>query len=420
LPNPNRTHDARPMPCDETTVAADVKVQYVWDIRYIDAPVLRWRDADGNSETGDGGLEETLYYCNDANMNVTALVEPDGDVVERVVYDPYGKAKFYDGSWANPSDTSAYANEILYCGYRFDPETGLYHVRYRYYHLTLGRWMAREPMGYVDEMSLYQYVASNPVRYFDPFGMAASAGLDGATADVRDRVARWQKNGLTPKTETRETKYGTFHMGAIAGNYDNGQIGAGFVMDFVPNEETKKCCSEINIIQTMRYLQGGEPNYSADWHEDEEGNETEGLAAKGWSTSNGTYIERSHTVNTPFLAGTKNTGGVTGRAGVDGQPLFWEDMPVGTPDPTPGSPPSSMTLVACAICAKGNWAGLVFGCYRYGVQFTPKPNREKGSTSATEPIGPQFSESTPPDVTGAVNAWNEKAPAGGPKIKIKP
>ncbi|MBM4018397.1 MAG: hypothetical protein FJ288_08755 [Planctomycetes bacterium] len=116
------------------TVAAAVKVQWLWDVRYIDAPVLRWRDTGG-----DPDLDETLYFCNDANMNVTALVDgtagrqTEGEVVERVVYDPYGKPKFCDASWANTADSSAYANEILYCGYRFDPETGLYHVRHRHY-----------------------------------------------------------------------------------------------------------------------------------------------------------------------------------------------------------------------------------------------------------------------------------------------
>jgi len=61
-----------------------VYAQYVWDIRYIDAPVLRWRDSDNDE---NHTLDETLYYTNDANMNVTALVEPDGDVVERYAYD---------------------------------------------------------------------------------------------------------------------------------------------------------------------------------------------------------------------------------------------------------------------------------------------------------------------------------------------
>jgi len=91
-------------------------------------------------------------------------------VVERVVYDPYGKAKFYDNAWANPSDTSAYANDILYCGYRFDSETGLYQVRYRYYHPTLGRWIGRDSIGFVDRIGLYEYVVSSPLVLVDPQG----------------------------------------------------------------------------------------------------------------------------------------------------------------------------------------------------------------------------------------------------------
>jgi RHS repeat-associated protein len=108
-------------------------------------------------------------------MNVTALVSTSGTVVERVVYDPYGKPKFYDGSWENPSDTSAYANEILYCGYRWDPETGLYHVRHRYYHPTLGRWVSRDPAGYEDGNNLYECVGSAPALATDPLGKGAVA-----------------------------------------------------------------------------------------------------------------------------------------------------------------------------------------------------------------------------------------------------
>jgi hypothetical protein len=76
----------------------EASVQWLWDARYIDAPVLRWRDADGDPETGDNGLEETVYFCNDANMNITALVDAtpgsatDGEVVERYAYAAYGRA----------------------------------------------------------------------------------------------------------------------------------------------------------------------------------------------------------------------------------------------------------------------------------------------------------------------------------------
>jgi RHS repeat-associated protein len=62
-------------------------------------------------------------------------------------------------------------NEILYCGYRFDPETGLDHVRHRYYHPTLGRWVQRDPWGYSDGSNLSQYVNGQPLHVVDPAGL---------------------------------------------------------------------------------------------------------------------------------------------------------------------------------------------------------------------------------------------------------
>ena len=143
-----------------------VKAQYVWDLRYIDAPVLRWRDNDANPD-----LEETLYYTNDANMNVTALVDTSGTIQERYVYDSYGEVTCLDANWSNGQSASRKNNEVLYCGYRRDPETGLYHVRYRPYHSTLGQWLSRDPNGYRDGNGLYEYVSSMPVIGMDPFGL---------------------------------------------------------------------------------------------------------------------------------------------------------------------------------------------------------------------------------------------------------
>jgi RHS repeat-associated protein len=162
------------------TVAETVNVQWLWDQRYIDAPVLRWRDADADPETGQYGLDETLYYCNDANMNVTALVDAEtGEVVERYMYDPYGKATVCEEDWTpREGNASAVANDVLYCGYRFDAETGLYNVRYRYYHPTLGRWNSRDPGGYGDGMGLYQYARSSPLVATDPTGLRLLAPED--------------------------------------------------------------------------------------------------------------------------------------------------------------------------------------------------------------------------------------------------
>jgi RHS repeat-associated protein len=125
-------------------------------------------DLDGGSEEGDN----TLYYTTDANFNVTALVDAEtGEVVERYMYDPYGKATVCEEDWTPREDNaSAVANDFLYCGYRFDAETGLYNVRHRYYHPTLGRWTQRDS-GYLDALNLYEYARGMPSGAVDPRGL---------------------------------------------------------------------------------------------------------------------------------------------------------------------------------------------------------------------------------------------------------
>jgi RHS repeat-associated protein len=146
--------------------SSSVYVQYVWSARYIDAPVCRFRDADGNA---GNGLEECVYYLTDANMNVTALANSSGNVVERYVYDSFGQASIYDNTWTNTRSTSSYGNDVLFAGYRLDSETGLYHVRNRMYHPMLG-WMQRDPLQYIDGMNMYEYCRSCPTILVDPSG----------------------------------------------------------------------------------------------------------------------------------------------------------------------------------------------------------------------------------------------------------
>ena len=129
---------------------------YLWCLRYIDSPVVRFRDSSGDDGDPDGTLDETLYYTTDANMNVTALVAPgSGEVKERYAYDPYGRAAVLDGNWQEISWPDSKRNEIRFTGHRLNPTTGTYHARNREYHPTLGRFMQRDPLGYVDGMSLY-------------------------------------------------------------------------------------------------------------------------------------------------------------------------------------------------------------------------------------------------------------------------
>jgi RHS repeat-associated protein len=144
-----------------------------------------WRGGDGNEGNGVTGLEERLYYTTDANQNVTALVDTGGDVVERYVYDPYGQVTILDGTtggqteWAADADQkSDVDNAILYCGYYRDSETGLYHVRNRVYNAAIGGWLQRDPLGYADGISLYEYCRGMPASAVDPTGTVFIADID--------------------------------------------------------------------------------------------------------------------------------------------------------------------------------------------------------------------------------------------------
>jgi RHS repeat-associated protein len=60
----------------------------------------------------------------------------------------------------------------MWTGQRYDPGVELYAFVYRAYSPQLGRWLQRDPLGYVDGMNLYEYVAGGPVTAIDPLGLS--------------------------------------------------------------------------------------------------------------------------------------------------------------------------------------------------------------------------------------------------------
>lgn len=143
--------------------------QYVWSPRYIDAPIARFHDANGDGDLLDVG-DNTRYYTDDANYNVTATIDAATvAVVDRYVYTPYGAATVYDDAWSNPAAPTT--DGPLYCGYFFDAETALYQVRHRYYNSSLSTFISRDPIGFDGGFNLYEYVSSRPVIAADPHGL---------------------------------------------------------------------------------------------------------------------------------------------------------------------------------------------------------------------------------------------------------
>ena len=86
-----------------------------------------------------------------------------------MAYTAYGVPLFLNAAFVPTSDS--YNWENLYCGYRYEPATGLFHVRYRVLHPVLGCWVQRDPYAYAGGTSIYEYVQSQAISFIDPSGL---------------------------------------------------------------------------------------------------------------------------------------------------------------------------------------------------------------------------------------------------------
>ncbi len=175
---------------------------------------------------------ERRYYLTDSHFSVVATTDSYGQVKERSEYDDYGNARpflvgdlngdglvddgdfvsfyaaydvlecsattpipmpFGDRGGACPADLNedgivddtdfnlfvASYNKLLpdddsgprYAGYWYDANISFFNCRQRWYDPQAGRWLTRDPAGYVDGMSLYLFVKGNPFSLRDPTGL---------------------------------------------------------------------------------------------------------------------------------------------------------------------------------------------------------------------------------------------------------
>ena len=115
------------------------------------------------------------YFClKDRRYSVTALTDAAGSIVETYEYSAFGRMNIFDATGQDITATgSTIGNPYGFTGRRFDAETGLWYYRNRMYSPVLGRFLQRDPAGYVDGLNLYAYTMNNPLSYLDPDGLIA-------------------------------------------------------------------------------------------------------------------------------------------------------------------------------------------------------------------------------------------------------
>jgi len=268
----------------------DSTSQWVWGQRYIDELVASITDGDANDE-----FEDLFYAMTDRNFSVIGLSQSTGASGERIRYDAYGHAQAsprgdangdglvniddqdivlanfgkqigdtggtatykveadFDSNGAIDLDDlstvfnhfgttiergrlSGSGNIVGYAGYIFEPATGMYVVRHRWYSTDSGRWLSRDPLGYVDGQNVYEALRTNPNRFTDPYGKNVRPAMNAVSAVGGLASTEMQllgNQGSAPQDDVAELRCHGIH---------------GFIP--IPHHCFVRCCKTIGGVQS--------------------------------------------------------------------------------------------------------------------------------------------------------------------------
>ncbi len=124
--------------------------------------------------------DKQYFYRKDAQGNIVAILDRDGNIVVKYIYDCWGNHAVLDANGQDIVNMQHIGNlnPFRYRSYYYDTETGLYYLQTRYYDPELGRFISQDSIEYADYesvngLNLYAYCGNNPVMYVDPSGMKA-------------------------------------------------------------------------------------------------------------------------------------------------------------------------------------------------------------------------------------------------------
>jgi RHS repeat-associated protein len=111
------------------------------------------------------------YVVADAMGNATAILDDEGNVLERRSYDVFGVMTCMtpDGTSVSESPTDV---NVGFQGQIRDEDTGLYQMGYRWYNPALGRWLSRDPIGLKGGINHYASFGNTPNTRQDTWGLA--------------------------------------------------------------------------------------------------------------------------------------------------------------------------------------------------------------------------------------------------------
>jgi RHS repeat-associated protein len=150
---------------------------------------------------GTGALISQFVYATHINV-------PDymvkGGVTYRIITDHLGSLRFVidvaTGTIAQRMDYDDWGNVLVntnpdftpfgFAGGMYDSQTKLVRFGARDYDSEIGRWTAKDPIGFGGGHNFYAYALSSPLRFKDPYGLYDGNSVDFSKCEGKGCVAR--------------------------------------------------------------------------------------------------------------------------------------------------------------------------------------------------------------------------------------
>ena len=113
---------------------------------------------------GNTSVVASVFYTFDGNGNVSDLIADNGTLAAHYEYDPFGNTLVATGGMAR-ENTFRFSTKYT------EEETGLVYYGYRYYQVSAGRWINRDPIGELGGRNLYGCVGNASISRFDKYGL---------------------------------------------------------------------------------------------------------------------------------------------------------------------------------------------------------------------------------------------------------
>jgi RHS repeat-associated protein len=169
-----------------------------------------------------GGVTYYLTYDQVGSLRIVA--NASGDVIKRIDYDSFGNV----AADTNPEITLP----IGFAGGLVDRDTGLVRFGYRDYDPDVGRWTAKDPIGFAGgDTDLYGYVLNDPVNLIDPWGLKAYITLTMSGGGGLFVVSGEGGSLLALNPQTGEVHGYTFAAGGVGLGFGGAATAQGGLMD---------------------------------------------------------------------------------------------------------------------------------------------------------------------------------------------